>query len=78
MNVGTFTPQIRELNVNELEIVVGGDFYTDLGGAVFGGAIAGGLFGSVAGGIGAGPGAFAGGVGAGIGYIGSELYKSYF
>ena len=66
---------MRELNVNEMEVVFGGYSTTELGAAVFGGALAGGLFGSVAGGIGAGPGAFAGGISAGIGYLGAEVYK---
>ena len=69
---------MRELNVNELNFVNGGYSTVELGAAVFGGALAGGMFGSVAGGIGAGPGALAGGLSAGIGYLGNELYKYYF
>jgi hypothetical protein len=65
----------RELSIDELDAVAGGDWsWGDLGKAMAAGAVTGGLGGSVVGGVGAGPGALGGGLLAGIGYCVSHIF----
>lgn len=65
----------RELSIEELDSVAGGDFsWRGLVGAIAGGAGAGGAGGLAVGGVGAGPGALGGGLLGGIAYCISSLF----
>lgn len=60
---------MRELNLNEMDMVGGADFSWQAAGAsMAAGAVAGGMAGAIAGGVGAGPGALAGALTGGITY----------
>jgi hypothetical protein len=59
----------RELSIEELDPVAGGDWsWKGFFGAVAGGAATGAMGGAAVGGVGAGPGAIGGGLTGGIGY----------
>jgi hypothetical protein len=65
----------RELSIEELDSVAGGEFsWRGLAGAVVAGGATGGLAGAAVGGIGAGPGALGGGLLGGIGYCITSLF----
>jgi len=67
---------MRELNVNEIKQVNGGEFsWGGLFGTMAGGAVSGGLAASVVPGAGTAAGAGAGALLGGIGYLTSELYQ---
>ncbi len=69
---------MRELTLNEVENVSGGEFSSiEFEAAVLGGAIGGGLAASIIPGAGTMTGAFTGAVLAGIVYLSCEIYTEY-